>query len=287
MDGAPLPLLPMTSALTLERIRGMEVGPCDIFVASFPKSGTTWMQHIVYQLVSASAGHTGERHISDFAPFLEADRTWGAGGASVAEPAASLHRELGWRAYNTHLLPSMLPAGAARVIYVARAPADVCTSQWHHFAHMAPDDGGFGGELAEFVDAWLAGTLAFGAWRPHVEAWLRAAVTNDRILVVRYEDLVHALPEQVARICAHLGVALDEERLRAHVLPRLGFDWMKRHEARFEPRTVRWVDRGVGAFRFLRNGQVGDAHNHLTAQMLERIEAATAPAVAELAELRC
>lgn len=285
MAADDFPLLPITSEHTLRRIKAMICArPKCVFVASFPKSGTTWMQNIVYQLVSASVeDHAGSSHISSFTPFLEADRSWD--GAGFAEPAASLHRELGWCACNTHLLPAHLPAGDARIIYVLREPKDVVCSQWHHFAHMAPDDGGYTGELAAFVEDWLAGQLAFGAWRPHVEAWLAAARGDARVLLVRYEDLKADLPAQLGRIAKHLAIELDEERLRERVLPRLTFGWMKAHAAQFEPRSVRWVERRADEpFHFLRKGQVGDAPNLLLPGMLERVDAATAPTVARINE---
>jgi hypothetical protein len=279
------PLLPITSELTVQRIREMPTTPNDVFIASFPKSGTTWMQNCVYQLVAAAArdAHDGLRHISEFAPFLEADRSW-ASDASMAEPAASLHRALGWRAFNTHLLPSMLPrGGAAKIIYVLREPKDVCTSQWHHFSHMAPEDGGFAGALPAFIDAWLAGVLAFGAWRAHVEAWLDAvAAGDDRILLVRYEELKTQPVRELERIASHLGLRLPAP-LAQRVLSRVDFAWMKAHAHNFEPRTVRWVQRaGDAQFSFLRRGQTGDAPNLLDASMRERIDAATLPTAARV-----
>jgi hypothetical protein len=269
----------------MQRIQKMRVVARDVFIASFPKSGTTLTQQLVYQLISASAvAHDGLRHISDFSPFLEADRTWEADIPALAEPAASLHRELGWRAYNTHLLPSMLPVGEAKILYVLREPKDVCTSMWHHFSHMAPEDGGYPGSLEQFVTDWLAGSLAFGSWRAHVDAWLRAARTDERILLVRYEDLISALPAQVRRIRAHLCVQVDQSALEQRVLPRLPFSWMAAHAEQFEPRTVRWVSRNDDRepFRFLRRGNVGDASNLLDAALRGRIDAATALTAARM-----
>src|SRR5689334_3575770 len=46
-----------------------EPRPSDIYVASFPKSGTTWVQMICYQLVSG--GDMSFRHLSLVSPWLE------------------------------------------------------------------------------------------------------------------------------------------------------------------------------------------------------------------------
>ena len=269
-DDPPFPLLPITSASTLASIRAMDADARTVFVASYPKSGTTWVQNVVYQLIASAAELD---HISNYTPFLEADRTWTAAGA-VAEPAASNHARLGWRAFNTHLLPGMLPAAAAapahRIVYVVRDPADCCASMWHHFSHMAPDDGGFTGTQAEFVAQWSDGAIAFGTWRRHVGAWLAAAEADPRVLLLSYEAMKADLPACVARVAAHLGLAPSAE-LTARCLSRVDFAWMKAHEERFAPRSVAWLDKGDG-FSFVRRGEVGGAKLDLSAEQREAIE---------------
>ena len=67
-------------------------------------------------------------HISRYTPFLEADRTWE--GSAVAEPVHANHQRLGWRAFNTHLLPAMLPAAAAARSTPARASEPHTGAPW-------------------------------------------------------------------------------------------------------------------------------------------------------------
>ena len=122
------PLLPITSASTLAAIKQLATGPRDVFIASYPKSGTTWLQAIVFELASLGTDVVLD-HISNFTPFLEADRTWTPGG-EIAEPAASHQAALGWRGFNTHLLHRHLPAGEKmRILYVIRDAADACRQQ--------------------------------------------------------------------------------------------------------------------------------------------------------------
>lgn len=58
--GVPV-LLPITSAATLRCCRTLALRDSDVFVCSYPKSGTTWMQAIVVALLSRGA-HPAEVH---------------------------------------------------------------------------------------------------------------------------------------------------------------------------------------------------------------------------------
>lgn len=40
----PMPLLPISSSKTISMCRNLELRDSDIFICSYPKSGTTWMQ---------------------------------------------------------------------------------------------------------------------------------------------------------------------------------------------------------------------------------------------------
>lgn len=262
----PFPLLPITSENTLKTIKTFPANELDVFICSYPKSGTTWLQNIVYQILTR--GDRPLDHISNFSPFLESDKTWN----DPPKEVASTHCELGRRAFNTHLLPAMLPQ-TGQVLYVARDPKDACISFFHHLTHQAPEDGGFPGTLDEFVDDFIQGKIVFGTWQRHIVSWYKF-VHDPRFLFLTYAELKASLPKQVRRIAAHLRVEppLSEEEVE-RILPKLSVDWMKTNIDKFNPRSVRWLDKGDG-FSFVRKGAIGDAENYLTAEQVERINKA-------------
>lgn len=85
-----MPLLPITSLKTVEACRSLHVNGSDIFVCSYPKSGTTWTQNLVVRLLAANVGMKlpDDWHLSHSAPFYEVDRYWEAttAPADVSSP---------------------------------------------------------------------------------------------------------------------------------------------------------------------------------------------------------
>jgi hypothetical protein len=103
----PIKYLPITSPQTLQLCSSRNVHDSampNIFIASYPKSGTTWMQAIVYALLSN--GNDDFEHISNFSPFYEIDPHWEVaddGTGSFAAKFAPFHAEIGHHVFNTHL----------------------------------------------------------------------------------------------------------------------------------------------------------------------------------------
>ncbi len=126
-----MPLLSITSPSTIAACRNFPLRPSDTFICSYPKSGTTWTQHIVLTLlladrkykiaacadVNSNSSSTGElvyNHVSDYAPFFEIDAHWQSSSTNdntkiLAESVRKNHDRLGRRVFNTHLRWDMLP----------------------------------------------------------------------------------------------------------------------------------------------------------------------------------
>lgn len=256
-------MLPMCSAATLQKCRDMPVRDGDVFIASYPKSGTTWTQNIVFQLL-AEPRAVQLSHISDFAPWFEIDSTWAECTSADTGPETDGHKRLARRVFNTHLPWPMMPTGGsadARYLYLVRDGRDVVTSFYHHLSNQSLADGGFDGDWQQFFGSFLAGTLPFGRWRDHLRSWLgpgpAVTVPDERVLVVRYEDMKRDLPVQVARIADHIRAPFAPGTARAdELLRRMSFDYMKSNLALFDPRSVSW--RTGTDFQFVRKGKIGD-----------------------------
>lgn len=246
-------LLPITSPSTLERCLGCSVELPLVVVCSYPKSGTTWMQAIVANVLLHPV--VPAEHISQYTPFLEADKTWEKvdGGLLAAN-----HRALGCFACNSHLLPEMTSLSARqdnKVIYVVRNGRDVCTSFFHHLKNQRGSGGDFSQDFKSFVTEWCAGTLPYGLWLDHVLVWLREqSARPEQVLVVRYRDLKQALPACIERISCFLGRPLGADTAR-EMEPRLCFSGMQGDIGQYQPQSVEWAP----GFCFIREGGEGAA----------------------------
>lgn len=225
----------------------------DIFVASYPKSGTTWVQMILYQLTTD--GQKTITHIDEVSPHLEETLLWSGRTISDLPPP---------RIVKTHLTYHRVPKGPGRYLYVLRDGRDVATSYYHqqHSAHR---------DFASYFTAFMRGTLPYGSWFAHVAAWLRNR-GQLRLHVVRYEDLVADLEGSIRRIAEFCELPIDPDQL-PRVVRNCTFEAMKQNESLFNL-TNRFRARFGEPPKMIRNGQVGDWRNHLDGAMQARFAAA-------------
>ncbi|GMH74595.1 hypothetical protein TrRE_jg6679 [Triparma retinervis] len=270
MNTKAQPLLPITLPRTIEAIKSFSPGqPLTVIVASYPKSGTTWMQNVLFELVALKRFRdTGEKvdldHISNFCPFMENDKSWVFGedcdASGLQGNHADAHAKVGATIFNTHVYLDMMPADpGVKLIYMTRAPRDVCNSFFHHLSHQAAEDGGYEGSREEFVKDWSDGKIAFGSWGDHLRSWLNDDGTcrAGNCIRVEYEDMKADLRGVVQATARHLGMEeLGGEEME-DILPRLGIEYMKANIDKFEPKSVKWVNKGDG-FSFVRKGAIGD-----------------------------
>lgn len=226
-------LLMLAIAKTIFRPR-----PDDIYVVTYPKSGTTLMQMMLYQL--KSDGEMDFPHINDVCPWIEAELGNQVPGENALETMESP------RCFKTHLLPKQLPLKTGRFIYIVRDVRDVVVSAYHHDLLM----GGGNQSLEEFTERFL-NTRWFGypTWFKHLEAWWPHR-QDPNVLFLSYEQILADLEGTVRKVADFCQIKLWEEDL-PRIVERCGFAFMKAHQDKFDPRLVR------GAHGFIRKGKAG------------------------------
>lgn len=244
------------------------------WIASFPKSGNTWVRYILAQLLYDFDLETSR--IDATIPDLnnwEGDLTHQYNGAFTIK---------------THLKYDELPAQmkTRNAIYIVRHPGDVFVSI---LGYMAPNkDPDLLAEIHEqFFDengsfpSWHE--LRFGGIVENVMSWSEAAEAGEDILFVRYEDILANTVSEIQRMAAFLGCDADESRCRV-VAERTQFDNMRSLEEQqiAEQRNDMFLlehgyKDGDPNFRFMRSGKSGEYHDTLAPATIQRLRELCVP----------
>lgn len=235
--------------------------PDDIYIATFPKSGTTLVQMILYQLTTE--GRMDFPHIDAVAPWIEARFLKGGHRQLEALPSP--------RVFKTHLPFHRVPQGA-RCIYVLRDLPAVAVSAYHHVRMMNGQV-----PLDRFIRRFAAGKTSIGSWGEHTASWWPHRHDPD-VLFLTFEELVKDLEGTVRRIAEFCAIELDEARL-PEILDRCSLSSMRAHQEKFDPRFAGNLD---GPERFIRQGSVAGWREEVTSEQRELLEQAQAAVAAKL-----
>lgn len=229
----------------------------DLVVSTFSKSGTTWMQWILYQLTTG--GSLDFDHLFDVSPWV-----W---YATLRETVPA--RTPAPRILKSHDDYRRFAGGRrGRFVFVLRDGRDVCVSLFHHRRNFKRYDGSFEEHFDHFLDN------AEYNWFEHLRPWLENPRRLD-ILYVRYEDLKRDFEGTVRRLAADCGIGVSDAAM-ARVIECCSFDFMKLHEAKFAPRNEHFAGRTDAPYlvrhpdQFIRHGVTGEGAATLTEEQLAR-----------------
>jgi aryl sulfotransferase len=226
----------------------------DIIIGSYAKSGTTWTQQIVSQLLFDGAD---DLLVADMSPWL--DLRVPPAAVKLAALEAQAHR----RFIKTHLpVDALVYAPGAKYIYLARDGRDVVWSMYNHHVNandfwyqVLNDTPGRVGPPMEkppasirryFLD-WMDGDgHPFWPFWDHVASWW-AIRGLPNLMLLHFEELRRDLPGQMRRIATFLDIPIDETRFPTMV-EHCGFAWMKANATRSTPLGGAFWDGGAEVF---------------------------------------
>lgn len=231
--------------------------PGDVFVATYPKCGTTWMQHIIWLLAHRGRPLSGEETLTEVFPHLE--EVGSAFVQRLPEP----------RLIKTHLPFPMTPHHPdARYVCVARNPFDCAVSFFHHTRGFVRHYDFADGTFAEFFECFMAGRVDWGSYFEHLLSW-GERTEHDNVFFTTFETMrsdPRAVVVDVGRFLggAFADAAADPSILDA-VLRHSSFGSMSRDQQRWSSQ------RPEGMPPFLRKGEVGDWENHFSPAQVRRL----------------
>ncbi|XP_077536745.1 sulfotransferase 1E1-like [Haemaphysalis longicornis] len=173
----------------------------DVFISSYPKSGTTWTQFVVLSILNKG------NPPSTFADFMLASPYLEFTGAESAERMARPGP------IKSHLpFHVKQPSIHAKYIYVARNPYDVCVSYYYHTRALTPKsekDVSF----AKFHDMFITGKLSYCEYFDHVIPWYERR-EDPNVFFFTYESMRQDPYLWALKIADFLGVEYGNQ-LRA------------------------------------------------------------------------
>ncbi|CAL1271329.1 unnamed protein product [Larinioides sclopetarius] len=263
--GIPFPNVPWFRKENIEKTMDYVAQNGDIVIASYPKTGTHWLQYIVLQITSKGESYPSFNDcIYNKVPFME----------MTGPEAIDNMKDL--RIYKNHYRYNMVPKNSkSKVLYIYRNPEDTLVSLYHFLQSSLEEQINFDG----FFEGFIAGDIEYGSYFKHVSSYL-AHKDDDNLLLVSYEKLHANRREETLRIAKFLGEGYyqclsDDESLLGKILERTSFEYTKKNLFFTLPRnktSESSTDESEHVINFFRKGTVGDGKKSLSLDQLKRLQ---------------
>jgi aryl sulfotransferase len=248
----------------------------DIIIATYGKSGTTWTQQIVSQLLFDGAENLD---VPEMSPWL--DLRVPPKEEKLTAVEAQTHR----RFLKTHLpVDALVFSPQAKYIYVGRDGRDIVWSLYNHHANanelwydlLNNTPGRVGppiekppASIWQYFHDWLEqdGYPFYSLW-DNVRSWWEIRHLPN-VLFLHFAELKQDMPKQIQRIAKFLTIPIDETKWET-ILEHCSFDYMKQHADQSTPLGgMVWEG---GAETFIHKGTNGRWRDTLTAEESQRYE---------------
>lgn len=212
------------------------------WIASYPKSGNTWMRYLVHTYLYGvpnkmsavgTRSHTLEQYISG--PNRR-EILLGENEELVRSLEARIHtrqesiRQV-WpsrvkeyvvmKNHCKHSSGHPLLSSNGRVILIVRNPKDVLLSAVNYFQlleRLQPED------IEYFVKEYIKNegvqkfrARGYGSWTSHWKSWVEDGAKSSRVLLVTYEDMLNDTSHIFSQVLNFLDIAPDPERIKFSV----------------------------------------------------------------------
>lgn len=217
----------------------------DIYVVEFPKSGITWLSHL---LVGAALSHRGSQELPTFTNIQSYIYDIHMGRRIGTFPFS----ESSGRLIKSH---SEFNPRYQNVIYLARNPTSVMKSYFKFQLHHSKRP------FVEFSDFIRDQSSGVEAWKRHFQSWMNHGKNDLRLHVLTYEALVQSPSKQLSLLSTNFGLgwsnrtlsqavkgASEEEMKRSEGLskvfnPTNSFSFVKSSEAvSVSGVDIRWIE---------------------------------------------
>ncbi|XP_078503002.1 amine sulfotransferase-like isoform X1 [Lissotriton helveticus] len=245
----------------MDSIEDFEIRDDDVFIVTYPKSGTVFSQQVM-SLIYNEGYRNGAENTETLhqVPWIEYDFNMG-------DPKTRSSPRLFCTHLPYYLVPRGLTCKRGKIIYVLRNPKDVLTS-FYYFEKMLPylDPTT---SFEDFMEKYLKGEVFGGCWFEHFRGW-HMHKDNFDFLLISFEEMVKNLRSVVVKICQFTGKHLSDLEMDS-VVKQAAFKNMRSDtRANYKHMPSNILDNRQGSF--LRKGTIGDWKNVMTIAQNERFD---------------
>ncbi|KAK5644366.1 hypothetical protein RI129_005666 [Pyrocoelia pectoralis] len=258
----------------------------DLWICSFPKSGTTWTQEMIWMILNDLNFIKGKRCLGERFPFLDYEFLFDYRDVHQKvkdfNPPVHFEKSIHFvenhprpRLIKTHLpwylLPKQIRSGEKhpKIVSIVRNPRDVCLSYFHHCKLIE----GYTGDFDTFAKLFFIGNVPYAPyWTNVLSYWEKTLDSN--FLLLKFEDLKSNLSTAVRRVAKFLCKQLTDEQV-SQLVNHLSFVNMKNNEAVNYASVVN-LHKVLNLVRdggsFIRSGAVGGYNLQYTEELKTRFD---------------
>jgi len=256
------------------------------WIASYPKSGNTWMRAFIGNYLQNAARPVGINHLlglstaearaDRYARYTGGRPTTELGAEEICAIRPLVQADIAREASGTVFVkthnylgefggcPLHNPGVTSGAIYLVRNPLDVCVSLANYFGYGLD-------EAIEYMAEDMTGTpnepehvpQIISSWSVNVESW--TASGEEQILVLRYEDLLDNPLKHFRKVQSFLGMKRDPGRLKRAVA-FASFDQLSAQEGKDG-----FIEKHENAGRFFRRGRKNQWRDALSEAQVRKI----------------
>lgn len=226
--------LPKKFLSVADRIENFRINPEDVWIASWPKTGTTWTLNIVSYLMNNLDFSADYKTELDFfferAMFYEINDE-NKDNAKFNKILDNFEAQSSPRLFRTHLPAYLLPKAAwhmkSKIICVCRDAKDVAISKYHMDKNISFIN--FKGDLNDYLKLFLNDHLLYAPFYDHVYSYWQLKDV-DNLLIINYQDMVSDPLASIKKISEFLNYNYSTEQLK-QLVEHVSFQKMREKAA--------------------------------------------------------
>jgi len=226
-------------------MRHLGLRSTDVFVGSYPRSGSTWLRFMLLEILAGQA--SGFANTNEMLPDVGKHE----GGAPVLPGSGRLIK--------TH---EPFRTEYKKAIYLVRDPRDVALSEFAYQKALGLTQEDFDPYLERFL---RRGVNPFGSWIDHATSWMDAAdAGRAEILHVNFEELKQQPQKPLGRIVDFLQMPEVKVRIPAAI--------ENNSLARMKEKEKANPQRASAKGRFIRSGSAGGWRSTFTDRQTQLVQ---------------